>query len=54
MIDMFDEEICVHCNQDCSFGTGRYVNRYPYYSDEIEGYVCGECDAENQKLMDNE
>ena len=53
MMDMFDEEICVHCDKDCSFGSGRYVNRYSYYGDEVRGYVCGVCHEENEILMDN-
>ena len=23
--------LCVHCRQDTSFGSGRFVNRYPVY-----------------------
>ena len=32
--DLFDKEICVECDAKCHFGSGRYVNRYPYYGDE--------------------
>jgi hypothetical protein len=45
-IDIFDKEICVHCNRDCSFGSGDYVNRYPHYGEEFDGWVCGTCSAE--------
>ncbi len=50
--NLFDDEICCHCGNDCSIGSGRYINRYEYYSDEVEGYVCSDCGAENEKLME--
>jgi len=43
---------CVWCRQDTSFGSGRYVNRYPaeIYSEEhqaiLEGYCCDVCEQE--------
>ena len=50
-IDMGD--LCVHCENDTSFGSGRFVNRYPVFElerdgDGIEytGYCCNECETE--------
>ena len=37
--DLFDKEICVECDAKCHPGSGRYVNRYPYYGDEYEDEV---------------
>ena len=34
--NIFDQEICVDCGQECHAGSGRFVNRYAYYGDEIE------------------
>tara|TARA_R100000700_G_C3156777_1_gene133844 strand:+ start:948 stop:1121 length:174 start_codon:yes stop_codon:yes gene_type:complete len=51
---LFHDEICCHCGNDCSIGSGRYINRYEYYSDEVEGYVCSDCGAENEKLIEGE
>ncbi len=46
MNNIFDKEICVDCDNNCSHGTGRYVNRYPFYGDDIEGWRCGICAEE--------
>ena len=49
--------LCVHCRQDTSFGSGRFVNRYPVYGLENQdgqkedGYCCNEC--EQQWYRDN-
>ena len=54
--DLFDKEICVECDAKCHPGSGRYVNRYPYYGDEYEGWVCGFCAEETERsanLTDN-
>ncbi len=49
-INIGDE--CVDCQQDTSFGSGRFVNRIPAYVDRevlhgefigVEGYQCAEC-----------
>jgi len=32
---------CVHCGEDTSFGSGRFVNRIP----ADDGYSCAECMA---------
>mgnify|MGYP003133353225 CR=1 FL=1 len=43
--------LCVHCRQDTSFGSGRFVNRYPVFGfenidteQEEDGYCCDECE----------
>lgn len=30
---------CVHCGEDTSFGSGRFVNRIPH----DDGYACAKC-----------
>jgi hypothetical protein len=51
---------CVHCRKDTSFGSGRYVNRYPaeIYSEEedavLEGYCCDVCEQEYIDSLDEE
>jgi len=43
------KELCVDCNEDCNWGSGRFINRYLRITmndkDEYvdEGYVCGWC-----------
>ena len=44
-------DLCVHCRQDTSFGSGRFVNRYPVFGlenldtgQEENGYCCAECE----------
>ena len=42
-------ENCLECKEDCSWGSGRFIDRYPRITmndkDEYvdEGYVCGWC-----------
>ena len=48
--DLFDKEICVECDAKCHPGSGRYVNRYPYYGDEYEGWGCGFCATANEDV----
>ena len=42
----------LHCRKDTSFGSGRFVNRYPanIYNMELgveeDGYCCDECEQE--------
>ena len=44
--------MCLHCRKDTSFGSGRFVNRYPtnIYNMELgveeDGYCCDECEQE--------
>jgi len=51
---------CVHCRQDTSYGSGRYVNRYPaeIYSEEeeaiVEGYCCDECEQDYIDSLDED
>ena len=42
---------CVHCREDTSFGSGKFVNRYPVFDldpdgtgTEYDGYCCDECE----------
>ena len=48
-IDLKDK--CVHCKQDTSFGSGKFVNRYPVFGldpdgsgVEYDGYCCDDCE----------
>ena len=52
MKNLFDSQICVDCNKPCDFGSGRFVNRYAVYSDDFEGWRCGECAAEVDALLE--
>ena len=54
VINLFDSQICVQCKKPCHFGSGRFVNRYPYDDGDVEGWVCGFCDSENQAMMEEE
>ena len=51
LIDMGDA--CVYCENDTSFGSGRFVNRLStcvsngINDDEKEGYMCEECQSED-------
>ena len=46
-------QLCVYCNKDTSFGSGRFVNRIPSDGDgtqdwddpDLRGYACAECMA---------
>lgn len=51
-------DLCVHCRRDTSFGSGKFVNRYPVFGlyntnlkREEDGYCCDEC--EQQWYRDN-
>ena len=44
---------CVHCKEDTSFGSGKFVNMYPVFGldpngtgTEYDGYCCDECEQE--------
>ena len=52
-VNTFKTEICVDCGNLCSLGTGRYVNRYPVYNEEVEGWRCGFCAEELDALMED-
>ena len=55
---------CVDCGRDSSFGSGRFINRVSAdrdvyhedgtYSHYVVGYLCGECVAVCDKLMEEE
>ena len=49
--NLFDKQICVDCGKPCHFGTGGFVNRYAVYTDEYEGWRCGECAEEVDALL---
>ena len=38
-----DQEKCSQCRKDTSPGSGRFVNRIPSGTDELEGYLCPDC-----------
>ena len=40
---------CIHCLNDTSMGSGRFVNRYPAENDEFVGYCCDECEQNYYK-----
>jgi|TARA_B100001540_G_C15318275_1_gene422410 hypothetical protein len=50
--NIFDKEICVDCGKSCRIGSGRFVNRYAYYGDEVHGWRCGECAAEIDAMIE--
>jgi len=37
---------CTSCLNDTSYGSGRFVNRVPSDTNEIDGYMCEECQQE--------
>ena len=51
ILNLFKKEICVDCNEPCHFGSNRFINRYPVYSDNVEGWRCGECAEEVDALL---
>ena len=40
---------CIHCKNDTSFGSGRFVNRYLAENDKFIGYCCDECEQNYYK-----
>ena len=50
--NLFNKQICLDCGKPCHFGTGRFVNRYAVYTDEYEGWRCGECAEELDALLE--
>ena len=51
-LNLFDSEICVDCDLPCHIGSGRFVNRYPVYNDDVEGWRCGECAEAVDSIME--
>ena len=51
-INLFDSQICVDCGLPCHFGSGRFINRYSVYNDDVEGWRCGDCAAEVDALLE--
>ena len=52
MKNLFNSQVCVDCGLACHIGSNRFINRYPVYSDEVEGYRCGDCAAEVDTLCE--
>ena len=52
MKNLFDSQICVDCGLPCHFGSGRFVNRYSVYADDVEGWRCGECAEAVDSMME--
>ena len=50
--NLFDSGICVDCGKPCHLGSGRGFNRYAVYTDEYEGWRCGECAEEVDALLE--
>ena len=40
---------CIYCFKDTSFGSGRFVNRIPATTDELDGYSCYPCQSEGEE-----
>ena len=51
-INLFDSGICVDCGKSCHLGSGRGFNRYAVYTDEYEGWRCGDCAAEVDTMFE--
>ena len=51
-LNLFDSQICVDCGLHCHFGSGRFVNRYSVFNDDVEGWRCGDCAAEVDALLE--
>ena len=51
-INLFDSGICVDCGKPCHLGSGRGFNRYAVYTDEYEGWRCGDCAEEIDALLE--
>ena len=52
MKNLFDSQICVDCGLPCHIGSGRFVNRYSVYNDDVEGWRCGDCAAEVDAMIE--
>ena len=50
--NLFDSGICVDCGKSCHLGSGRGFNRYAVYTDQYEGWRCGECAEELDALLE--
>ena len=50
--NLFDSQICVDCGLPCHFGSGRFINRYSVYADDVEGWRCGECAEAVDNMME--
>ena len=58
LIDLGDT--CVDCFKDTSFGSGRFINRYPVSGPlddsftTYDGYRCEECDLKHAKEIEED
>ena len=51
-------EVCLHCRDSVTFGSGKFVDRYPVFGLEDEGieydgYCCAECEESWYKEFDD-
>ena len=51
-IDIGNE--CTQCRKDTSPGSGRFVNRIPSGTDELEGYLCPDCQLVTCEVCEEE
>jgi hypothetical protein len=42
-VDIIDP--CDECGESTAFGSGKFVNRYPVFNENFDGYRCDECDS---------
>jgi len=52
ILNLFKKEICVDCKEPCHCGSDRFINRYPVYSDDVEGWRCGDCATEIDSILE--
>lgn len=38
-------DACVDCGHSTAFGSGRFVNRIPAFTDTKDGYLCADCQS---------
>ena len=51
-MNLFDSQICVDCGLPCHFGSGRFVNRYSVYDDNVVGWRGGDCAAKVDAMLE--
>ena len=52
MINLFDSQTCVDCGLPCHPGSGRFINRYAVYNEDVEGWRCGDCAEKLDALLE--
>ena len=45
--------LCTHCHNDTSFGSGRFVNRIPSETETESGYMCPGCQPSEDEIDSN-